>query len=240
MAQAVEAEIGAGIWIRGLEALLTIGNCIATDMGRRGDIGWTIIVGRVTVITIGLRCANDRPADQCTGDTKANARAPTIAAAVSADGPTAPCNIGDDAIGAAAADATTHEPMATASAATRTPDDPFIAKSPRIGARLSPPNVTTRPERPPAIDFGYWFVMGLQYDERSLCTAALAQVDLQRAQRQMRLNRLREGHRLTRTYLAGRSMRHQRRHGHGLKHAARNSSQNALLKTRMAVASHDD
>jgi hypothetical protein len=42
MAQPVEAEIGAGIWVIRLEALLTIGNCVATDIGRRGDIGRTI------------------------------------------------------------------------------------------------------------------------------------------------------------------------------------------------------
>ena len=41
-------------------------------------------------------------------------------------------------------------------------------------------------------------------------------------------------------YFSQRSMRHQCRDRHGLKHAARDPSQNALFKTRMAVASHDD
>ena len=35
-------------------------------------------------------------------------------------------------------------------------------------------------------------------------------------------------------------MRHQCRHGHGLKHAARDTTQYALVQARMAVTTHDD
>ena len=44
MAEAVQAKIGAGIRVIGPEALHTIGNCVATDVGRLDDVGRTGIV----------------------------------------------------------------------------------------------------------------------------------------------------------------------------------------------------
>ena len=42
-------------------------------------------------------------------------------------------------------------------------------------------------------------------------------------------------------YLPGApSVRHQRRHGHGLQHAARHAAEDSLLQAGMAVAAHDD
>ena len=85
MAEAVQAKIGAGIRVIGPEALHTIGNCVATDIRRRDDVGRTGVVAGVAVIAVGLRCrAKNRPADQCACDAKANACAATIAAAPAA------------------------------------------------------------------------------------------------------------------------------------------------------------
>ena len=84
MAEAVQAKIGAGIRVIGPEALHTIGNCVAADVGRRDDVGRTGVVGGVAVIAVGLRCcAKNRPADQCTCDAKANACTAMMVAIIS-------------------------------------------------------------------------------------------------------------------------------------------------------------
>ena len=76
MAEAVEAKIGAGIRVIGPVALQTIANCVATDIGRRDNVGRTGVVAGVAVIAVGLRCcANNRPADQCACDAEARGRA---------------------------------------------------------------------------------------------------------------------------------------------------------------------
>lgn len=50
-----------------------IANGIPGIVGRRDDVGRTIIAKRVVVIAVGLCCcANNRPTDQCACDAEAN------------------------------------------------------------------------------------------------------------------------------------------------------------------------
>jgi hypothetical protein len=90
MAEAVQAEIGAGIRVIGPEALNTIGNCVVTNIGRRNDVGRT-------KIAVGLRCADNRPADQCARDTEANGCAAIAAAGTTRSLPVAPLRLATSA-----------------------------------------------------------------------------------------------------------------------------------------------
>src|SRR5665647_1026243 len=70
MSQAVVTDISAGIRIVRPEALHAIADCVATNVRSRSDVDRTVIAGRV--ITIGLRCTDNRAADQRARDAKAD------------------------------------------------------------------------------------------------------------------------------------------------------------------------